>query len=116
MKIALIRCRTSCGPRETNVTGMYPPLGLAYVGAVLQREGYDVAVVDAEAQRLSIDAMLDAIPTDAAMMESSANHCINVRCSPRNSMPDNAARPGSRLISVPKVRVGRRVNAIISSE
>ncbi|MNP83871.1 hypothetical protein D3C76_1829440 [compost metagenome] len=50
------------------------------------------------------------------MIEQSASVWVKVRDSPRNTIPDMAARAGSMLIRVPKMRVGRRVRAIISRE
>ncbi len=40
-----------------NVASIMPPLGLAWLAAVLEREGHDVAILDAHAQRLLIDAV-----------------------------------------------------------
>lgn len=65
MKVALIRCRVETGARETNVTGIYPPLGLAYLAAALRVQGADVCIVDAEALGLASRELLDAIPADA---------------------------------------------------
>ena len=38
---------------ETNVTGIYPPLGLAYLAACARKAGFRVAILDAGAQNLS---------------------------------------------------------------
>lgn len=37
---------------------VYPPLGLAYLSAVLEKAGYSVAILDASAERLSTDETL----------------------------------------------------------
>ena len=64
MKVALIRCRVETGARETNVTGIYPPLGLAYLAAALRAQGVDVCIVDAEALGLASKDLLAEIPAD----------------------------------------------------
>lgn len=63
MKVALIRCRVEAGVRETNVTGIYPPLGLAYLAAALRVRGADVCIIDAEALGLASKELLAAIPS-----------------------------------------------------
>ena len=55
-------------------------------------------------------------PIEAAMIAPSASSCMGVSVSPRKIIPETAASAGSMLISVPNVRVGKRVRAIISSE
>ena len=60
--------------------------------------------------------MVRVEPIDAAIMEQSASVCTRVRVSPRKIIPEMAASAGSMLMSVPKMRVGRRVRAIISRE
>ncbi len=39
--------------RGTNRSTLYPPIGLAYLAAVLEREGFDVKVIDASVKNLS---------------------------------------------------------------
>ena len=46
--------------RESNVTGLYPPLGLAYLAAAARARGYTTSIVDAHA--------LDLSPQDLARM------------------------------------------------
>ena len=60
--------------------------------------------------------MVSVDPIDAAIIEQSASVWVNVSVSPRNTIPEIAARAGSMLIRVPNMRVGRRVRAIISRE
>jgi anaerobic magnesium-protoporphyrin IX monomethyl ester cyclase len=64
MKVALLRCSDATDRRETNVTGIYPPLGLAYLGAMLQQEGHEAIILDGEAPRRSISEQLKEIPSD----------------------------------------------------
>ncbi len=68
MKVALIRCRVETGARETNVTGIYPPLGLACLAAALRARAHDVCILDAEALGLGSKEALDAIPADAGVI------------------------------------------------
>lgn len=42
---------------EANVTGIYPPLGIAYVAASLRRQGHKVRILDAHALNLSVEAV-----------------------------------------------------------
>ncbi|NMC08387.1 MAG: B12-binding domain-containing radical SAM protein, partial [Candidatus Lokiarchaeota archaeon] len=39
----------------------YPPLGIAMVGASLQKHGYDVSIIDATAERMNIHALTRAV-------------------------------------------------------
>ena len=50
------------------------------------------------------------------MMLAIADHCTTLNFSPKKIRPDSAPSAGSPLISTPNVRVGKRVNAYISSE
>src|SRR6185312_16841143 len=59
---------------------------------------------------------LSAVPAAATMIAEIANHCSRLKCSPSKATPATAAIAGSRLSKVPKLRVGRRVSATISSE
>ena len=71
MKVVLTRCG---GTREgeTNVPGCYPPLGLAYLAAVLQKQGVDVTIIDAEVLGLGHDQLLERIPSDVTLIGFSA--------------------------------------------
>lgn len=46
MKILLIRSNGLGFSYETNITGIYPPLGLAYIASILKNTGYQVAILD----------------------------------------------------------------------
>jgi anaerobic magnesium-protoporphyrin IX monomethyl ester cyclase len=46
MKILLIRNDEPGLSAETNITGIYPPLGLAYIASVLRKSGYKAAFLD----------------------------------------------------------------------
>ncbi|MGA2796164.1 MAG: radical SAM protein [Thermoguttaceae bacterium] len=40
-----------------NVASIMPPLGVAWLAAVLEREGHDVTILDAHAERLELDSL-----------------------------------------------------------
>jgi len=46
MKILLIRNNDLGFFNQTNITGVYPPLGLAYIASVLRKAGYQVNLLD----------------------------------------------------------------------
>ncbi len=46
---------------ETNVTGVYPPLGVAYLAASARAAGYPAAIVDAHALNLSAGEMVQTV-------------------------------------------------------
>ncbi|MFH1790981.1 MAG: radical SAM protein [Candidatus Omnitrophota bacterium] len=48
MKILLIRPNLRGAPLETNITGVYPPLGIAYLASVLRKAGHEAAILDNE--------------------------------------------------------------------
>lgn len=68
LNIVLVRCRPTGGPRETNVSGCYPPLGLACLAAVLRQAGHRVAIIDAEVYGLDTDALIARIPPNAGLI------------------------------------------------
>lgn len=62
-KIVLVRAGKSASTRETNVTGVYPPLGLASIAATLRASGrWEPLIIDGEAERLSPDGLASRIP------------------------------------------------------
>lgn len=64
MKIVLVRVLGHAG-KETNVTGVYPPLGLAYLAAAARRPGREFMIIDAEAIGLPDWSLPSVIPPDA---------------------------------------------------
>lgn len=52
----------SGGPPETNVTGVYPPLGIATLAACLREAGHRAGIIDAHALRLSAADVARRIP------------------------------------------------------
>jgi len=68
MNIVLVRCAEGFVPRETNVTGCYPPLGLAYLAAVLREAGFTPRIIDAEAEGWGLERVVEAIPADAGIV------------------------------------------------
>jgi len=61
LRIALVRPNERPDRRsplqEVNVTGLYPPLGIAYLAAVLRQHGYEVEIIEAHAENLSLEAI-----------------------------------------------------------
>ena len=52
-----------------------PPMGLLYIGAVLEKDGYDVSIIDANAENLSISQVVDRIvEKKATFVGISANY------------------------------------------
>jgi radical SAM superfamily enzyme YgiQ (UPF0313 family) len=68
IRTVLIRCRADDSPRETNVSGCYPPLGLAYLAAVLRAAGHSVSIVDAEVYSLTRAELVARLPPDATLV------------------------------------------------
>ena len=58
-KILLVRANDRLGRHpflaETNVTGVYPALGLAYLAAAVRAAGYPVSILEGNAHRLSME-------------------------------------------------------------
>ena len=56
------------------------PLGLAYIARVLEQAGYDVRIIDAKAERLSIDKILKRVsefnPNIVGLSSSTPDFCI----------------------------------------
>jgi radical SAM superfamily enzyme YgiQ (UPF0313 family) len=44
-----------------DVSLLEPPLGICYLASMLEKEGYDVNIIDAEAERLTIDALVKKV-------------------------------------------------------
>lgn len=55
MKILLVRNSGFRG--ETNITGVYPPLGIAYLAAVLRNSGYQVKILDNQVLNLNRESL-----------------------------------------------------------
>jgi len=68
MKTVLIRCRADDSPRETNVSGCYPPLGLACLAAVLRTAGHPVIIIDAEVYGLTRGELVARLPPDVDLV------------------------------------------------
>ena len=48
--------------RESNITGIYPPLGVAYLASYLRNNGLEVNIIDAQALNLSPQQVTESIP------------------------------------------------------
>ena len=47
--------------KEANVSGIYPPLGVAYLAAAARRAGFPVSIIEAHAQDLSYDQVVRSV-------------------------------------------------------
>jgi radical SAM superfamily enzyme YgiQ (UPF0313 family) len=68
MRIALLRAKDLEDAREANVSGVYPPLGLAYLAAYLRERGHEVTLHDGEAPARSISTLLREIHRDTSLI------------------------------------------------
>ncbi len=66
--VALLRLAEVTDERETNVTGTYPPLALAYLAATVRAGGYRPVVVDGEAPLRPLASVMAEIPADTALI------------------------------------------------
>jgi len=66
MQVILLRAieRGGDGPPETNVTGVYPPLGVATLAACLREAKHKTTIVDAQALGLSAHEAAQKVPAD----------------------------------------------------
>ncbi len=59
---------------------IFPPLGLSYIAAVLERSGYEVQIIDAKVERLSINEILRRVsvfnPHIIGLSSSTPDFCI----------------------------------------
>ena len=62
MKVALVRCSDTAVSQETNVTGLYPPLGLAYLASYVRSQGHDVTIIDGDAPRRPASSLVTEVP------------------------------------------------------
>lgn len=64
-RLTLVRVNTRSGAHpfldETNVSGIYPPLGVAYLAAAARDAGHPASVIDAYANNLTRRELLDAV-------------------------------------------------------
>lgn len=61
MKILLIRNNELGFFNETNITGIYPPLGLAYIASVLEHRGYHISFIDNQILGLRDNCLKDQV-------------------------------------------------------
>ncbi|MDD5614510.1 MAG: radical SAM protein, partial [Candidatus Omnitrophica bacterium] len=76
MKILLVRTwenKKSYRCYETNITGIYPPLGIAYLASVLRESGHKVRIIDNQILRLNqkyLKARIKEIQPDLVLISS----------------------------------------------
>ena len=68
MKLALIRCSDAEVSRVTNVTGLYPPLGLAYLAGYIRAKGHEVVLIDGDAPRRPAASLVAEVPQDVDLI------------------------------------------------
>lgn len=66
--VALLRLAEVTDQRETNVTGTYPPLALAYLAATVRKAGYRPVIVDGEAPLRPLARVMDEIPPETVLI------------------------------------------------
>lgn len=87
--------------------GTYPPMGLCCLAAVLRESGYQVSILDAEAERLDLERTLDAIAGWAPDLVGISCKSLWVKSADRV-----ARRLKERLPGVPLVAGGHHVTAM----
>ncbi|MFH1531307.1 MAG: radical SAM protein [Pseudomonadota bacterium] len=68
MKLVLVRCSDVSVSRETNVTGLYPPLGLAYLAGSVRARGHEVVILDGDAPRRPAATLAGEVPGDVDLI------------------------------------------------
>lgn len=66
--VSLLRLAEVSDQRETNVTGTYPPLALAYLAATVREGGYRPVIVDGEAPLRPLSSVMREIPPDTVLI------------------------------------------------
>lgn len=54
--------------RESNITGIYPPLGIAYLASYLRNNGFEVSIIDAQALNLSPQWVAESISKESEII------------------------------------------------
>jgi anaerobic magnesium-protoporphyrin IX monomethyl ester cyclase len=68
MNVVLLRVADADDRRETNVTGTYPPLALAYLGAALRQAGFHPVLLDGEAPLRPVRTLMEELPRDIGLI------------------------------------------------
>lgn len=72
MRVTFIRPNERIGPqaamRESNITGIYPPLGIAYLASYLGKNGFEVGIIDAQALNLSPQEVAESISEESEII------------------------------------------------
>ncbi len=71
MDVVLINPRPT--GRGMNEATIEPPLGLGYIAAVLERQGFPCSIIDAQAIALTDDEVLQRVPSNAGLIGISVN-------------------------------------------
>lgn len=95
MKVVLVNPPASAGFEIQSVLGLTaPPLGLAYIGAVLERDGFDVSIIDAPVTCESQDAVIKKLqgmePDVIGVTSTTPNvgDAVSLITSIKENMPD----------------------------
>jgi radical SAM superfamily enzyme YgiQ (UPF0313 family) len=72
MKVTFIRPNERIGSpaviREANITGIYPPLGIAYLASYLKKYGFETDIIDAQVLNLSPQEVAESIPEESGII------------------------------------------------
>ncbi|KKL11611.1 hypothetical protein LCGC14_2544060, partial [marine sediment metagenome] len=72
MRVTFIRPNERIGPRaamkESNITGIYPPLGITYLASGLRDNGFEVSIIDAQALNLSPQEVTESISKESEII------------------------------------------------
>jgi anaerobic magnesium-protoporphyrin IX monomethyl ester cyclase len=62
--------------KESNITGIYPPLGIAYLSSYLRNNGLEVSIIDAQALNLSLQQVAETIPEESEIVSFTSTTLI----------------------------------------
>ena len=72
MKVMLIRSNeremARYRMRETNIAGIFPPLGLAHIAACLRKAGHTISILDAHAENIQSSEIVRHLPSDVEIV------------------------------------------------
>jgi anaerobic magnesium-protoporphyrin IX monomethyl ester cyclase len=101
-RLTLIRVNERLGVhpflRETNVSGVYPALGVAYLAGAARRAGFPASVIDAHAENLSHERLTQAVARIAPDVVGLTSTTFNWPVVAELARRLRAALPGPRIV------------------